>query len=125
MATAPDPSFVPPDPRHLSTQSKPSLDEVLSLISSGDIVSFALGLPAPELFKQQELTEAMQRAMKSPLCLQYRSSLDRFKDHVVRLMALRGVHCEPDCVLPTTGAQQASKMMRMDFSLPTTIIGRP
>lgn len=82
--------------------------EILAMASRPGVLSFAVGLPAPELFPREALGEAMSRVLRDePSSLQYALPLRRLKEQVVELMALRGVTCRPEQIFLTSGAQQA------------------
>jgi acyl carrier protein len=84
-----------------------AIQELLVSASQPGITSFALGLPAPELFPSQAFGAAMARVLaEDPRALQYGPPTQRLKSRIVELMARRGVHCSEEQVLLTTGAQQ-------------------
>ena len=59
------------------------------------------------------LYEAMRMAQvlaNDPSALQYGPPYEPLKQHIVRLMAERGVTCHPGQVFLTTGAQQGLKV---------------
>ncbi|CAM4427180.1 MAG: 2-aminoadipate transaminase [Legionellaceae bacterium] len=72
-----------------------------------EFISFALGLPAKELFPIKEYREAINRVLnKGETSLQYTPPLRQLKQQIVNLMAHRGVICEEDEIFLTSGAQQ-------------------
>jgi 2-aminoadipate transaminase len=84
------------------------LRQMIAVVSRPDILSFAGGLPAPELFPTTALAEAATRVLAGdPNALQYRPPFGPLKAHIVALMARRGVTCREEQVFITTGAQQA------------------
>lgn len=84
------------------------LREMLAIASRPGVLSFAGGLPAPELFPASDYAEAMARVLEcDPCALQYGPPFVRLKEHIVELMSRRGVTCTLDQVFLTTGAQQA------------------
>jgi 2-aminoadipate transaminase len=88
------------------TQS--TLREILPLLARPGLLSFALGMPAAELFPVAAYGRAAQRVLDTdPAALQYGMPLRRLRAHVVGLMARRGVRCTEDEVFITSGAQQA------------------
>lgn len=88
------------------------LREVMDLASRPGVLSFAVGLPATELFPREALAEATERAMRTnPTALQYTLPLRDLKERVVEIMALRGVRCRPEQVFLTAGAQQAMDLL--------------
>jgi 2-aminoadipate transaminase len=83
------------------------------------VISFALGLPAPELFPVDEYVAAADRLLRSdPGALQYRAQHLPLKEQIVGLMAQRGVRCRPEQVFLTTGAQQALALLARLFLEP-------
>jgi 2-aminoadipate transaminase len=95
--------------RNLGTSG---LREVMDLASRPGVLSFAVGLPATELFPREALAEATERAMRSnPAALQYTLPLRELKEQIVEIMALRGVRCRPEQVFLTAGAQQAVDLL--------------
>lgn len=76
-----------------------------------DLVSFALGLPNPDLFPVVELAAVAESVFKdTPDVYQYVNTLDELRAHIVRLMAMRGVTCTPEQVMVTNGAQHGIDM---------------
>jgi 2-aminoadipate transaminase len=76
------------------------------------LLSFALGLPAAELFPTEDFASAVARVLATdPRALQYGPPLRPLKRQVVELMALRGVACREEQVFLTTGAQQGINLL--------------
>lgn len=90
-----------------------TIQEMLALLAArDDVISLALGLPAPEFFPADEMARAAERALRADRdALQYKPGFGPLKEHVVRLMAQRGVRCLPEQVFLTTGAQQALSLL--------------
>lgn len=83
------------------------LRQMLTVVSRPGILSFAGGLPAPELFPATQYAAALASVLADdPLALQYGPPSHLLKTHIVELMAQRGVVCAPEQVFITTGAQQ-------------------
>lgn len=88
------------------------LREVMELASRPGVLSFAVGLPATELFPREALAEAAARVLRTePVALQYALPLRELKEQLVGIMALRGVRCRPEQVFLTSGAQQAMDLL--------------
>lgn len=88
------------------------LREIHPLLTRPGILSFALGLPAPELFPTAACARAGQQVLCSePDALQYGLPLRRLRTHVVELMKHRGVACTEAEVFITAGAQQAMSLL--------------
>jgi 2-aminoadipate transaminase len=89
------------------TLSRSVLRQMLAVVSRPGILSFAGGLPAPELFPTADYAAAMAHVLATdPQALQYGPPFAPLKEHIVALMAQRGVVCTPEQVFLTTGAQQ-------------------
>ncbi|HEU4325465.1 MAG TPA: PLP-dependent aminotransferase family protein [Roseiflexaceae bacterium] len=89
-----------------------AIQQLLVSASQPGVTSFALGLPAPELFPSAAFGAAMARVLaEDPRALQYGPPTGRLKAQIVELMARRGVSCTPEQVLLTTGAQQGLSLL--------------
>jgi 2-aminoadipate transaminase len=89
-----------------------AIQGMLAVANRPDVISFALGLPAAELFPVQEFAGAARLALEAdPFALQYGLPNKRLKRHVVGLMARRGVRCREEQILLTTGAQQGVNLL--------------
>lgn len=83
------------------------LRQMVAVAAQPGVLSFAGGLPDPALFPRAEYAVAMAHVLATDvLALQYRPPFAPLKQHVVELMAQRGVTCSPEQVFLTTGAQQ-------------------
>ena len=89
-----------------------ALRELLALASGPDMLSFALGMPASDLFPAEAYAQAAARALATdPQALQYGMPYLPLKEHIVALMAQRGVKCKSEEVFLTSGAQQAMSLL--------------
>ena len=84
--------------------------EILKVTEQPEVVSFAGGLPAPELFPVEALaqTHAAVLASDGPAALQY-STTEGFpplRAWVAERLGRRGVRCDPEDVIITAGSQQ-------------------
>ncbi|MDP9051807.1 MAG: PLP-dependent aminotransferase family protein, partial [Acidobacteriota bacterium] len=87
------------------------LQSALMLSGRPEVLSLALGLPAPELFPHQEFSAACSAVLASDgHALQYGKPPDGLKTHIVNLMRERGVNCSEGEVFLTFGAQQALRL---------------
>ncbi len=88
-----------------------AIRELLKLTEEPDIISFAGGLPAPELFPKEEVLEAARRVLEEQPCLALQYSTTEgyvpLREMIVRHMGRYGIHCTVDNVLITAGSQQA------------------
>ncbi|HSU17563.1 MAG TPA: PLP-dependent aminotransferase family protein [Longimicrobium sp.] len=89
-----------------------ALQTMLSVGTRPGTISFALGLPAPELFPTEEYGRAAAAVLaEDPRALQYSPPHAPLQAHVAALMAQRGVTCAPEQVFLTTGAQQGIALL--------------
>ncbi|MFY9824993.1 MAG: PLP-dependent aminotransferase family protein [Thermoanaerobaculia bacterium] len=88
-----------------------ALRELLKLIEDPEIISFAGGLPAPEVFPAAEIEAATRRVLAehAASALQYGATEGYLplRELLVRHMARYGILVTPANVLVTSGAQQA------------------
>lgn len=98
------------------TMQRSVLRQMLAVVSRPGILSFAGGLPAPELFPTAEYGRALATVLATDSkALQYGPPYQPLKAHIVRLMAQRGVTCGEEQVFITTGAQQALDVLTRFF----------
>lgn len=88
-----------------------ALREIHTLLARPGLLSFALGMPAAELFPAEACARAAAGLRAQRDALQYGLPLRALRAHVVRLMARRGVACTEDEVFITSGAQQAMSLL--------------
>ncbi len=88
-----------------------AIRELLKLTQQPDIISFAGGLPAPELFPAREVLEAARRVLEKHggEALQYSvtEGYPPLREMIVRHMRRYGINCTINNVLITAGSQQA------------------
>jgi len=99
-----------------------AIRELLKLTEEPDIISFAGGLPAPEVFPLEAFQEASQRVLKDfgPLALQYSTTEGYLplREQIVRHSSRFGIEITPDNVLITSGSQQALDLIGKVFINP-------
>ncbi len=84
----------------------------LNLAGNPNLIPLGLGLPAPELFPVAALQAAASRLLVGRArALQYGAVPKALAEHVVALMAARGVRCSASQVVLTNGAQQAMSLL--------------
>lgn len=89
-----------------------ALQKMLVATARPGILSFALGLPAVELFPTDALASATERVLSmNASALQYSPPLQSLKQHVRELMKVRGVDCHEDQIFLTAGAQQGMSLL--------------
>jgi 2-aminoadipate transaminase len=85
--------------------------EILKFTQQPDIISFAGGLPAPELFPVEQVASATQRVLErqGSEALQYSTTegYPPLREMIAQFMCRLGITCSPDNVLITGGSQQA------------------
>jgi 2-aminoadipate transaminase len=92
--------------------TRSALQDMLVASTQPGLLSFALGLPAAELFPTEDFGAAVARVLSTdPRALQYGPPLRLLKRQVVELMALRGVTCREEQIFLTTGAQQGINLL--------------
>lgn len=96
-----------------NTRMKASeIRELLKLLDQPDIISFAGGIPDPNLFPADAFAAAFQQAMEpgnASVALQYSVSegYRPLRDWLVGQMGAIGIPCDADNILITSGSQQA------------------
>lgn len=92
-----------------------AIRELLKLTGDPEIISFAGGLPAPEVFPLAEIRAAADRVLQThgPASLQYSATEGYLplRELLVRHMGRYGIHVTPANILITSGAQQALDLL--------------
>jgi len=89
-----------------------SLLEIMRLASRPGVLSFAIGLPATDLFPCEALAHAAARVLQTDASsLQYGLPYHPLKTQIVQMMAWRGVHCTEEQIFLTSGAQQGTDLL--------------
>lgn len=89
-----------------------NLRQILEATSRPGVISFAIGLPASDLFPCGELAEQAAQVLRADAsALQYGIPYRPLKTQIVRQMALRGVRCTEDQIFLTSGAQQGMDLL--------------
>ena len=96
-----------------------AIRELLKITEDPEIISFAGGLPAPEVFPSEEIREACNRVLKdqSALALQYGSTEGYLplREMIARHASRSGVQIRPNNILITSGSQQALDLIGKIF----------
>jgi 2-aminoadipate transaminase len=93
--------------RWTSGMNRSVLRQMLAVVARPGILSFAGGLPAPEMFPAADYGCALNQVLTADSgALQYGPPFAPLKRHIVDLMTRRGVTCSEEQVFITTGAQQ-------------------
>jgi len=96
-----------------------AIRELLSFAIRKDVISFAGGMPAPEVFPYDKFREACDTVLREngAACLQY-GSTDGYlplRELIARHSTRYGIHVEADNILPTSGSQQALDLLGRIF----------
>jgi len=88
-----------------------AIRELLKITQHPEIISFAGGLPAPEVFPTERFREACDRVLEKQarLALQYGATegYEPLREMIARHTSRYGVKAKPENVLITSGSQQA------------------
>ncbi len=97
--------------QRMQGMSSSIIRELLKLTQQPDIISFAGGLPAPEIFPIEAFETAVTRILREngPQALQYSQTEGYLplREFIAQKMSRYGVETTPDNILITSGAQQA------------------
>src|ERR1700751_5823491 len=88
-----------------------AIRELLKFTQRPEVISFAGGLPAPQVFPAERFQEACQKVLEEnhPLALQYGATegYEPLREMVARHIARYGIKAKSENVLITSGSQQA------------------
>jgi 2-aminoadipate transaminase len=105
--------------RRMSRMPVSEVREILKVTERPEIISFAGGMPAPELFPVEAIAEAHRRvfAEEGPQAMQYSTTEGwrPLRQWIARRVAQRGIQVDADNVLITTGSQQAIDLVAKIF----------
>ncbi|MCP4656373.1 MAG: PLP-dependent aminotransferase family protein [bacterium] len=91
---------------------QPKLRQLHAIADGRKTLSFALGMPAHDLFPAQALAECSHELLLTRAkALQYGLPSAALKEQIVTLMAQRGVTCRSEQIFLTTGAQQGLNLV--------------
>jgi 2-aminoadipate transaminase len=101
--------------------------DLLALLERPEVISFAGGLPAPELFDLDGLRQAFDRVLTSPdarRALQYAPTEGdrRLRELVAARMTARGLPTDAADLLVTTGSQQALTLVATALLDPGVVV---
>ncbi len=108
-------------------QMRPStIREILKLTAQPDIISFAGGLPAPELFPVAEIRAASEAVLTrhGSQALQYGQSEGYMplREWIAAEVVRRGIKATPDDVMVTSGSQQVLDLVGKLFLDPGDVV---
>ena len=96
---------------HARKVTSSAIRELLRVAEKPGMISFAGGLPAPDVFPVERFEEACKKVLRqhSALALQYSATegCDVLRDMIARHMARYGIRAKVENVLITSGSQQA------------------
>jgi 2-aminoadipate transaminase len=92
-----------------------AIRDLLAVTAQPDVISFAGGLPAPELFPVAAVRESFDRVLRDQgaAALQYGPTEGHMplREYIAEQLNTRGIAAVPDQVLVTTGSQQALHLL--------------
>ena len=96
-----------------------AIRELLKLTDKPEIISFAGGLPAPDVFPVEDFNAACQRVLQEngPQALQYGTTegYTPLREMIARHTNRYGINIAPDNILITSGSQQALDLIGKVF----------
>ena len=99
-----------------------TIREILKLTKNPEIISFAGGLPAPELFPLEAFKESLEQTLREdgPASLQYdvTEGYRPLKEFLCDWLGQHGLPCAPDEMMLTNGSQQALDLVGKIFLNP-------
>lgn len=102
--------------------SSSAIRELLKLTEKPDIISFAGGLPAPDVFPVEDFSAACERVLREfgSQALQYSTTEGYIplREMISRHTARYGINVTPDNILITSGSQQALDLIGRVFINP-------
>ncbi len=102
----------------------PILADLLAMTERRDMISFSIGLPAPELLPvdhRGRLTDEILRNAGPPSLLHCPTEGHTpLRDTLARWLASRGIHARTSEVLVVSGSQQGLDLLARTFSIPAT-----
>ncbi len=103
-----------------------AIRELLKITEAHDLISFAGGLPAPEVFPVEAFSKACERVLRDfgSKALQYSTTEGYLplREMVVRHTWRYGIKVNPDNILITSGSQQALDLLGKIFINPGDLI---
>lgn len=112
--------------QRMNAMKPSSIREMLKMTERPDVISFAGGLPAPELFPVEHIRAAAERVLGEcgAKAFQYGVSegIAPLREQIAAEMSRRNVACTTDDLLITTGSQQALDLLGKVFIDPGDVI---
>ena len=108
-----------PFARRMAHMVSSSVREILKVTEQPEVISFAGGMPAPELFPIEAIAEAHMQvfAEEGPQAMQYSTTegVRALRQWIASRVGERGIKADADGVLVTTGSQQAIDLVAKVF----------
>src|SRR4029077_3978992 len=105
--------------KRMERMQRSTIREILKITKRPDIISFAGGLPAPELFPLESFRESLNQALQEDGTgsLQYdvTEGYLPLKESLCRWLARHGIRCRPEEMMLTNGSQQALDLIGKVF----------
>lgn len=110
----------------VSQMQSSAIREILKVTERSEVISFAGGLPAPELFPLNDIRDAFYHVLESgdPSVLQY-STTEGFlplREYIASKMQEKNIDAGPEHVLVTNGSQQALDLLAKLFINPGDVV---
>ncbi|MDQ2959400.1 MAG: PLP-dependent aminotransferase family protein [Actinomycetota bacterium] len=120
-------STLPPVARRMTGVESSPVRDLLALTARPGVISFAGGLPAPELFDTEGLRAAYDRALTGPDArrnLQYSPTegSQALRERLADRLTTRGLPTTADQLLITTGSQQAVTLVTAALIDPGSLV---
>jgi 2-aminoadipate transaminase len=105
--------------RRMSRMTTSAVREILKVTEQSEIISFAGGMPAPELFPVEAIQEAHASVFRDegPQAMQYSTTEGwrPLRDWIARRMIAQGIETAADRILITSGSQQGIDLVGKIF----------
>lgn len=126
IALPPVASRLPPLATRMANMPASAVREILKVAERPDILSFAGGLPAPELFPVEAIAQAHAEvlAQNGPAALQYSTTEGYLplREWIAAHLQRRGIPAKADELLITSGSQQGIDLISRVFLDPGDVV---